>query len=142
MCDWDITIFIDTTFNSPAQIESQVVVEKAIGAINSLPYNHNTHEYFKSIKLSKIDDLYKLKILFHMFIHFDQSNYISQCEIHSYNTRNRGNITTPFLNRSQSQSTWLYRGVHLWNSVPDEFKSSLTMTSFKNSIQNIIVMLY
>ena len=28
--------------------------------------------------------------------HFDQSNYVSQSEINSYNTRNKGKITTPF----------------------------------------------
>ena len=68
---------------------------------------------FESMKLLKIDDLYKVKILSHMFIQFDQSSYTSQSEIHSYNTRNRGNITTPFFDRSQSQSTRLYRGLHL-----------------------------
>ena len=94
------------------------------------------------MKLLKIHDLYKVKILSHMFIYFDRSNYTSQSEIHSHNTRNRGNIATPFFNRSRSQSTWLYRGVHLWNSVPDEIKSSLTMISFKNSIKNMLVMLY
>ena len=135
---------IEVWYGAPQYVLNRVSIlqKKAIRAINSLPFNHHTHEYFKSMKLLKIDDLYKVKILSHMFIHLDQSNYISQSEIHSYNTRNRGNITTPFFNRSQSQSTWLYRGVHLWNSVPDEIKSSLTVTSFKNAIKNLLVMLY
>ena len=71
------------------------------------------------MKLLKIDDLYIVKILSHMFSNFDQSNYTSQSEITSYNTRNRGKIMTPFYIRSQSQSTWPYPGVHLWNSVLD-----------------------
>ena len=119
-----------------------IIQKKTIRAINFLPYKHHTHEYFKSMKLLKIYDLYKVKILSHMLNHFDQTNYTSQSEIHSYNTRNRGNITTPFFDRSQSQSTRLYRGLHLWNSVPDEIKSSLTMTSCKNSINNQLAMLY
>ena len=51
------------------------------------------------MKLLKIDDLYKVKILSHMF---NQSNYTSQSEINFYNFRNRGKITTPFYNRSRS----------------------------------------
>ena len=135
---------IEVWYGAPQYVLNRVSIlqKKAIRAINSLPFNHHTHEYFKSMKLLKIDDLYKVKILSHMFIHLDQSNYIAQSEIHSYNTRNRGNITTPFFNRSQSQSTWLYRGVHLWNSVSDEIESSQTMTSFENAIKNLLVMLY
>ena len=135
---------IEVWYGAPQYVLDRISIlqKKAIRAINSLPYNDHTHEYFKSMKLLKIHDLYKVKILSHMFIHFDRSNYTSQSEIHSHNTRNRGNITTPFFNRSRSQSTWLYQGVHLWNSVPDEIKSSLTMISFKNSIKNMLVMLY
>ena len=41
-----------------------------------------------------------------------------------------------------TEPTWLYPEVHLWNSVLDEIKSSLSMPSFKNSIYNRLGMLY
>ena len=117
-----------------------IIQKKTIRAINFLPYKHHTHEYFKSMKLLKIYDLYKVKILSHMLNHFDQTNYTSQSEIHSYNTRNRGNNATPFFNTSQSIEVYIPPSQNLlserrqslgqqmlerwelWNSVSDEIK--------------------
>ena len=106
--------------------------KKAVRAINCLSYNAHTHEYFKSMKILKIDDLHKLRICTYMFKH---RNVLSHADIHSHNTRNRNDLILPRYNKARSQSSWMYRGILEWNSLPEETKNIRSLTAFKNSIK-------
>ena len=55
---------IEVSYGLPQYFLNHISIlqKKAIRVINTLPYNHHTHEYVKSMKLMKIDDLYKTKL--------------------------------------------------------------------------------
>ena len=110
--------------------------KKAIRAINCLPYNHHTNDYFKSMGLLKLDDLYKLKLSTCMF-----SNRIvgTQSDVHSYNTRQQGDLTLPRYNRSRSQTSWMYQGICLWNSLSAETKVIERLVTFKNCLKRMLL---
>ena len=60
-----------------------------------------------------------------------QNYFIFNSSIHDYNTRNAHNIH-PQLNRiSVTQSSILYNGSILWNSLQTSIKSSKTLSQFK-----------
>ena len=110
--------------------------KKAVRAINCLPYNHHTQEYFKSMKILKSDDLHKLRICTYMF---QNRNALSQADIHSHNTRNRADLIIPRYNKTRSQSSWMYRGVSEWNSLPEDTKIISSLNAFKNSIKRTVL---
>ena len=110
--------------------------KKAIRAINSLPYNHHTHDYFKSMGVLKSEDLYKLKLSTCMF-----KNRIvgTQSDVHAHNTRRRNDLILPRYNRSRSQTSWMYQGIRLWNSLPNETKLIERGGPFKNSMKRMLL---
>ena len=75
--------------------------KKAIRAINSLGYNHHTNEFFKSMQILKLEDLFKQRLLIYMF---KNQHFSSHADLHSYNTRHRQDLVLPCFNRTRSQS--------------------------------------
>ena len=110
--------------------------KKAVRAINSLPYNNHTHEYFKSLEILKLDDLHKLRLCTYMF---KNRNAASHADIHSHNTRNRNNLIIPRFRRTRSQSSWMYQGICMWNSLPEQTKDISSLNVFKNNIKRTIL---
>ena len=110
--------------------------KKAVRAINSLPYNDHTHEHFKTLEILKLDDLHKLRLCTYMF---KNRNTASQADIHSHNTRNRNDLIIPRYNRTRSQSSWMYRGIFLWNSLPQETKDIRSLNAFKNNLKRSLL---
>ena len=110
--------------------------KRAIRAINCLPYNDHTHEYFKTMNILKLEDLHKLKICTYMF---KNRNAQTHADIHSHNTRNRNDLIIPRYNRARSQTSWMFRGISEWNSLPEETKNIRFINAFKNSIKRSVL---
>ena len=77
--------------------------------MNSLPYNSHRKHYFK---LLKVIDWCKVKILIHMFERIKQ-HLLSNSDIHDHNSRNSHKLIASQINRTRSQSSWLYQGIEL-----------------------------
>ena len=120
----------------PTEIAYLSLKKKAIRAINCLPYNDHTQEYFKSMKILKLEDLHKLKICTYMF---KNRNAQTHADIHSHNTRNRNDLIIPRYNRVRSQTSWMFRGISEWNSLPEETKNIRFINAFKNSIKRSVL---
>ena len=93
--------------------------KKAIRACNSLPYNTHTNDYFKSMKLLKVDDLYKLRVLLYMF----ENKHQTAVTTHEHNTRASNDLVLPLLNLTRTQATIFYQGIVLWNNLPISIKT-------------------
>ena len=106
--------------------------KKAIRAINSLGYNHPTNEFFKSMEILKLKELFELRLLVFMF---KNQHFSSHSDVHSYNTRHRQDLVLPRFNRSRTQSSFLYQGITKWNSVPLEIRSVRYETTFKSAVK-------
>ena len=105
--------------------------KKAIRAINSLPYGHHTSDFFKSMKILKVHDLYKLRAL-----QFAFSNALNtQADIHSHHTRNRNDLVLPLYHRAKTQSTIFYQSRVLWNNLPSDIKNARSLGSLKNKLK-------
>ena len=113
--------------------------KKAIRAINSLGYNHHTNDFFKSMDILKLEDIFKQRLLVYMF---KNQNFSSHSDIHSYNTRHRQDLVLPRFNRTRSQSSFFYQGIALWNSIPLEIRSIQYLGAFKNAIKDLLLSEY
>ena len=49
----------------------------------------------------------------------------TRSEVHNCNTRNRDRLHIPLCRTAAGQRAFTFRGQRLWNSLPDEFQSSL-----------------
>ena len=113
--------------------------KKSIRAINCLPYNSHTNDYFKSMNLLKIEDLYRSKVLLHMY----RSDLIlNNPRTHDYSTRNAHAITIPLFNRSKSQRTIFYKGIIFWNNLPLDIQNIQSENIFKNKIKKMFLSEY
>ena len=110
--------------------------KKAIRAINRLPYAAHTNDFFKSMNLLKIDDLYKQRVLLYMYksdlTHTTEPN-------HNYPTRNAYNILLPRFNRSRSQCTIFYKGIIFWNNLPEDIKIIRRENTFKSHVKTLLI---
>ena len=110
--------------------------KKSIRAINCLPYASHTNEFFKSMNLLKIEDLYNQRVLLYMYksdlTHATEPN-------HNYATRNAYNIVLPRFNRSRSQCTIFYKGIILWNNLPEDIKIIRRENTFKSSVKALLI---
>ena len=109
--------------------------KKSIRAINCLPYASHTNDYFKSMNLLKIEDLYKQRVLIFMY----RSELIHNTRTHDYSTRNAHNITLPLFNKSKSQRTIFYKGIVFWNNLPTNLKNLRSENMFKNAMKSILL---
>ena len=107
--------------------------KKAIRAVNCLPYNSHTNDYFKSMKLLKLNDLYKQRVLFYMS---KSELVLNHQNFHNHETRNVNNIPLPFYRKARTQSTIFYEGINLWNNLPQSIKVIRTEGAFLKSIKS------
>ena len=111
--------------------------KKAIRAINSLPYNTHTNEFFKSMKILKLEDIYKHRVLIFMFK--SHNNFLTQAYNHSHFTRNRENLIIPRYQRAKTQSTFFYRSINLWNNLPNHIGSIQYVGAFSNAVKSLLL---
>ena len=113
--------------------------KKSIRAINSLPYNSHTNDYFKLMEILKLEDLSKWRSLTYIF---KNENLSTTADIHSYNTRNRDNLSIPRFNRSRTQSTIFYQGILLWNALPNDIRTLQYVGAFNNATKKLLLSSY
>ena len=97
-------------------------------------------QYFKSMHLMKLDDMYKQQVLCYMFkscLACDKNS-----NIHDYPTRIRNNLVIPRFHRAKTQATIFYRGVILWNDLDLEMRSKRDVKCFKNSLKKKLILQY
>ena len=126
-----------------------ILQKKAIRAIFSLHYRDHTNPYFISSNILKLKDLhiYNTCIYFYksFYLNFDPSLLSSlnrHLNVHNHNTRFNSNIVLPQYLSSKSQNSISYVGSKLWNSLPDEITSSISIHVFKNKLKQILISSY
>ena len=86
-----------STHNSYVKKISTLQKKKTVRAINQIPYNNHTNDYFHKIKTLKLEDLFELQVAKYMYrLHNGQltetlSSLLESYQwrqTHSYNTRN------------------------------------------------------
>ena len=114
--------------------------KKAIRAINCLTYNAHTNEYFKNMNLLKLNDIYKSKVLTYMFNSIE--TFPTNADTHLYNTRHSNDLSIPRCYRARTQSTIFYKGVGLWNDLPEDIRSMQSVGAFKLLLKVMLIAEY
>ena len=133
-------------YASPAYLANRIEIlqKKSIRLIYNLPYNSHTNNFFISSKILPIRALYETNVLLYFFksINGDYDDDLKatlrlNSDFHTFHTRNRNNFVLPRFTKTATQRSVLYRGVHLWNNLPESVKNQKSVYAFKNSIRSL-----
>ena len=121
--------------------------KKAIRAMNNLDYNEHTNNYFKSNRILKLEDQFKLQVSNYIYKLLNCNNIDTEIssklmthhQIHHRETRHGEQLNVMRIKRSKSKNIIYHNGVKIWNSVPSKIKSLNTRTKFKISLKKLYV---
>ena len=133
-----ITYGIELWYGASATITNRIFIiqKKTIRAINSLPYNSHTNLYFKNMNLLKVEDIYKRNVLLHIADRITRQEFRFNSDVHEHSTRGRNGINVPHCNLSHTMMSWKYRGMMLWNSLPESVKTHRNRNHLKSNLNS------
>jgi len=115
-----------------------ILQKKALRIVNKASYLHHTNELFYNCKILKLSDLYDFEISKYMYKFSSnmlpsniQTIFTTPRFYHNYNTRNKNNLCIPKNKFVQAINSICHKGPQIWQKVPNNIKSSRTLSSFK-----------
>ena len=123
-----------------------ILQKKCIRLICNADYLASTGPLFKSTNLMKLSQIYEFNCAKFMYNCFNLASYsnfksimIQNSQIHTYNTRRRGELRTPFERLELCRNSFIIKGIRLWNDIPIEIKRANSMLYFKSKIKKRIL---
>jgi hypothetical protein len=120
--------------------------KKAIRIISGAKYNEHSSPLFKQLKLLQLNDLHELKISKLMYClhkntlpHPITSIVTYNCDIHSHNTRNRENPHIITRRTNLASKSLRHKGPEVWYTIPNDIKSTKSLTSFTRKLKKSII---
>ena len=127
----------------------QTMQNKLLKVLYNLPFRTDTNELHAKLNLLKVKDIYEVNIL--KFV-YESVNRISiaqfhdyfqyQNRIHRHNTRNEHNLYPRRVRTKYGESRLEFTGSRLWNTLDDNIRSSKSLSIFKRSLKNKILLGY
>ena len=118
-----------------------VLQKKAVRIINKSNYDAESAPIFHTLRLLNISNIHKLNCLIFMYNCLTKNkfpvfrNKISENAFsHDYNTRQRGQLNSPFERLEICKRSFLCKGICLWNNLDINVKCS-NFNSFKKIIK-------
>lgn len=90
--------------------------KKAIRIIVGITDRESCRPYFKDLKIITVPSLYILNCLVH--IKENYVKYVTRGSVHSYDTRQKFKLNTPYVRLSKSQNSYEHIGLKLYNMLP------------------------
>ena len=119
--------------------------KKAIRIITQSSYHAHTDELFKSLKILKFYDLFKLescKFIHHEINFANNFSLMSHSDYHSYSTRNNSNLSHRLYLTQIGFNFVLCQGITLYNHLDENLKTLDTMYKFKCKLKLDLISLY
>ena len=119
--------------------------KKAIRLVNNSHYLEHTAPIFSSLKIIKVQQVFKLNCLIFMykcakndkFPNFKQRLFRNS-DVHTHNTRINEHYRIPNIRLHLCRKAYFINGLTLWNSLEDNIKSCTNLINFKQKSEIII----
>ena len=115
-----------------------ILQKRALRHITKSDFRSPSLPIFIKLKCLPIFDLVRLNILVFMFKYHKgilptlfQNMFSTNSSYHDYPTRLRNNLRTPSIHSTIRTHSIRFTGVHEWNSINNNLKSSSTLTRFR-----------
>ena len=71
-----------------------------------------------------------------------QVNFKRNCDVHNYNTRSKDNFYTRQTTTQMSKMSVNLKGVEIWNDLPNQIKTSVSLNIFKKRVRKALLEKY
>ena len=120
--------------------------KKAIRLVNNSHYLEHTAPIFSSLKIIKVQQVFKLNCLIFMykcakndkFPNFKQ-RLIRNSDVHTHNTRINEHYRIPNIRLHLCRKAYFIKGLTLWNSLEDNIKSCTNLINFKQKVKELLI---
>ena len=121
-----------------------ILNNKILRIIQNKPRRTQTITLYKSYFTLPVNLLHNYQVLLfvHKFVHHSDTlppvfaSYFTENQlVHHYDTRNKCNFHLCTPNTTFGKRLLKYKGSQLWNSLPENLKSTQSITSFKNTLK-------
>ena len=131
---------IEAWFAASKNLTDRIFIfqKKAIRAIFDLPYNAHTSNFFKTLRILKLHDIYNLQVGKIMYSAIKKGTYSKIAEalsfkslVHQHRTRQIEQLNIPRYTRTKSQRSLLFTGTKLWNQISSIVDCEVSFSAFK-----------
>ena len=113
--------------------------KRCIRIVCGKPYLEHTTPLFHTIKILKLQDLYRYQLVLHFY---KTKTYVQLSRRHNYSTRNIQNTILPYHRLTTTQHSVAFQGSISWNRLPVDIRSSSSFLSFKKAVKQFYVNQY
>ena len=119
----------------------ELLQKRCVRLITKSPFLAHTDPLFKQYKILKIRDLYKFRLA---ILAFGKRSELRDVfgRSHSHSTRNRDTLLPEFQRLSLTQKSIAFQLPSLWNNIPDDIKTSPTLSRFKTLYRDYLLSSY
>ena len=128
----------------------EILQNRAVKILSGAPVRSNINTLYHKARVLKLSDIYKLEIskIMHQF-HNNQlpaafaDYFTALSNVHEHNTRSstKSNFFVPRFSLSKSQNSLKYKGVVIWNSIPQILRDS-SYETFKTKYKKFLLSPY
>ena len=120
------------------------ILQKKAAAIQNLPFNTDTTEYFKNANNLKPTDLYESQISKHMFkcLNLNANILPRYSDIHNYPTRNNNKLIAPKCNMRKSEMPIHFKSIKVLNKLVADIRTSGSLNLFMDNLRNYFLSQY
>ena len=127
----------------------QILQNKLLKVLYKLPYRTSTNDMHYKLKVLKVEDIYKSRILKFVYesinglsiIQF-QNHYHHYNNTHHHYTRNRNILYAPRTKTKYGESTLKYKGCIFWNELRKKNQKCKSLYTFKKAIRHFLIDVY
>ena len=111
-------------------------------------YTEHSRPLFVKLSILNVYEVHKHQLLTHIYSTqnklitntYSQTYYNANSKIHDHNTRQKDNLHIPMCRTSTKQNTIAFQGPKLWNSLPMDMRSSISINIFKTKVKKFLLM--
>ena len=123
---------------SDVHLSPLILLQKRI--VRIITYSHylaHTNPLFHANSILKIKDIYRYKLGIHMYELYNSG--VNLHPTHQYFTRQRNNAAVAFQRLTQTQKSVSFTGPHLWNNIPQNIRSAVSLKIFKRAYRQYLI---
>ena len=132
---------------NPTTIHRITIMQNRIfRLIYNAPFRSSTSPLFQASNCLNISNLYTFNIGIFMYKlsknllpNYFHNFFCSNLAFHHYNTRTKNNLCLPFTRTNLAHAQLRVTGVHFWNSISNDLKTSPTLNLFKKKLKSQLV---
>ena len=118
-----------------------LIHKRIIRNIAKAEFLAHTEPLYKNLNILNIDNIRKmnLALLIYKQTKFNEYDFNLETPDHTYNTRQRNDLVIPQHRTTLISNSFLIQSIRLWNQIPQHFKTSLTIPSFKTKMLTFLL---